>query len=190
MPLWQNRSLCETIRLENVLPLQDHFMELKLIFMWLYFVRFCSRAHLTKKGSRHKVTLEKGLFFSSVRVSCQMFTYLYSALHNWIKYELKFSLNGLFCVCLHKQVVDTPGILDHSLEERNTIEMQVRIYIYKPGVLTFSTITFSYKHACWSLPRSKLLQNNCNLYAKVSLNFIYVHEHKWGRMESIVEVNE
>ena len=32
--------------------------------------------------------------------------------------------NSLFINAIFVQVIDTPGILDHSLEERNTIEMQ------------------------------------------------------------------
>ena len=34
-------------------------------------------------------------------------------------------LHGSYKYDLIEQVLDTPGILDHPLEERNTIEMQV-----------------------------------------------------------------
>lgn len=38
---------------------------------------------------------------------------------------------------LRWQVIDTPGILDHSLEERNTIEMQVMIHSHKLKSVAF-----------------------------------------------------
>ena len=45
------------------------------------------------------------------------------------------------CIYMHvwyfhySKVVDIPGILDHSLEERNTIEMQVRKFVNDVSLL-------------------------------------------------------
>jgi GTP1/Obg family GTP-binding protein len=44
-------------------------------------------------------------------------------MNNWPQTQKSF--HQLFANDLLLQVVDTPGILDHSLEDRNTIEMQV-----------------------------------------------------------------
>lgn len=39
--------------------------------------------------------------------------------------EYNLIFHDISChICVILQVVDTPGILDHSLEDRNTIEMQ------------------------------------------------------------------
>ena len=47
---------------------------------------------------------------------------------NWDAFEVPGSLKFKTCflpsACIVDKVVDTPGILDHSLEDRNTIEMQ------------------------------------------------------------------
>lgn len=47
--------------------------------------------------------------------------------HFWLisTKQLVFGNSSIRCLlCVREQVVDTPGILDHPLEERNTIEMQ------------------------------------------------------------------
>ena len=47
-----------------------------------------------------------------------------------IDYSLIIPGPRSFRDCFFLQVVDTPGILDHSLEDRNTIEMQVWLYCF------------------------------------------------------------
>ena len=50
---------------------------------------------------------------------------------------------------LRWQVIDTPGILDHSLEERNTIEMQV-------GSSRLKNTRPRYQHRLWGSEDSRM----------------------------------
>jgi len=63
--------------------------------------------------------------------------------------------DGLFCV----KVIDTPGILDHPLEDRNTIEMQAITALahLRAAVLFFVDVS----ELCGNTLEQQVLHCNC-----------------------------